>query len=106
MSSRGNFYLTWTPGQTYWLPHNRPSQRRLQNMGFTPGGEIWITTRGGDVLLSESSALDTDRFGEVDINSRGFGILDVRCASAAGRGEAGGLAGACAAGGAAWRTTA
>lgn len=77
VSSRGNFYMTWTPGQTYWQPHNRPSQRRLQNMGFTPEGKIWITTRGGDVLLSEGSELDIDKFGTVDINSRGFGILDV-----------------------------
>ncbi|KAG2502060.1 hypothetical protein HYH03_000554 [Edaphochlamys debaryana] len=77
VSSRGNFYMTWSPGQTYWSPHNRPSTRRLQNMGFTPEGAVWATTRGGDVLVAQDSNLASDNFKDVAINSRGFGILDV-----------------------------
>ncbi|PNW82097.1 hypothetical protein CHLRE_06g273700v5 [Chlamydomonas reinhardtii] len=77
VSSRGNFYMTWSPGQTYWMPHNRPAPRRLQNMGFTPAGEVWVTTRGGDVLVSEDAGLASEKFKDVTINSRGFGILDV-----------------------------
>ena len=34
-------------GQTYWKPHNRPSTRRLQNMGYTPDSKIWLTTKVG-----------------------------------------------------------
>lgn len=28
IATRGNLFLTWTPGQDYWVPHNRGSSRR------------------------------------------------------------------------------
>lgn len=28
VSSRGNFFLTWQPGQTFWQPHNRCAAAR------------------------------------------------------------------------------
>ena len=34
-------------GQSYWQPHNRPSTRRLQNMGYTPDNKLWLTTKVG-----------------------------------------------------------
>jgi len=37
VSSRGNFFLTWSPGQDFWIPHNRGTPRRIQNMGFVEG---------------------------------------------------------------------
>lgn len=76
VSSRGNFYMTWEPGQAYWQPHNRPAARRVQNMGWTPDNKVWLTTRGGDVLVAAESGI-TEKFVDVNLNSRGFGILDV-----------------------------
>lgn len=76
VSSRGNFFMTWSPGQTYWRPHNRPSTRRLQNMGFTPDAKIWLTTKGGDVYYVDGSG--EGAFGQAKIASRGFGILDIK----------------------------
>ncbi|KAF5843813.1 photosynthesis system II assembly factor YCF48-domain-containing protein [Dunaliella salina] len=40
VSSRGNFYMTWQAGQTYWQPHNRPVGRRIQNMGWTEDDKV------------------------------------------------------------------
>lgn len=91
VSSRGNFYMSWAPGQTFWQPHNRrrarpasltrcgaehprrpfaelyadcspnlprfpslarSSARRIQSMGYTPEGGLWLLTRGGSVYFS------------------------------------------------------
>merc|ERR1712032_1239465 len=52
VSSRGNFYLTYTPGDEFWVPHNRESSRRIVSMGFvkdriTDG--LWMTAAGGEI---------------------------------------------------------
>ncbi|KAI8470433.1 MAG: photosynthesis system II assembly factor YCF48-domain-containing protein [Monoraphidium minutum] len=81
VSSRGNFYMTWAPGQSYWQPHNRPAARRVQNMGFTKDGEqLWMSTRGGDVYFSKDA--EGVGFETTKLSSRGFGVLDVGFASA------------------------
>ncbi|KAK9115560.1 hypothetical protein Sjap_014507 [Stephania japonica] len=76
VSSRGNFYLTWEPGQPYWQPHNRAVARRIQNMGWRADGGLWLLVRGGGLYLSRGIGL-TEEFEEVPVQSRGFGILDV-----------------------------
>lgn len=54
VSSRGNFYSTWKPGQNAWEPHNRNTSRRIQNMGFGQQGQLWMLSRGGQIQFSES----------------------------------------------------
>ncbi|MFH7242933.1 MAG: photosynthesis system II assembly factor Ycf48 [Spirulina sp.] len=58
VSSRGNFYSTWAPGQDEWIPHNRQNSRRLQNMGFDKVGKLWVIARGGQLRFSNSRASD------------------------------------------------
>jgi photosystem II stability/assembly factor-like uncharacterized protein len=58
VSSRGNFYSIWQPGQEAWQPYNRNSSRRLQNMGFTGDGRLWMLARGGLIQLSHPGSPD------------------------------------------------
>lgn len=85
ISSRGNLFLTWSPGQDYWVPHNRGSSRRIQNMGFI-GGDVknglWMTLNGGALLKTapnpDLNQVDIESlFKPVKINSGGYGIIDV-----------------------------
>jgi len=84
VSSRGNFYLTFRPGDDFWIPHNRDSSRRIVSMGFikdrlTEG--LWMTTAGGDISKTPPGALDTQLidipFDKMQVRSGGLGILDV-----------------------------
>jgi photosystem II stability/assembly factor-like uncharacterized protein len=83
VSSRGNFFLTWEPGQDFWIPHNRGTPRRIQNMGFVEGDinkGLWMTLNGGKLFVSPSAAdftVDSFDFNEANIKTGGYGITDV-----------------------------
>lgn len=84
VSSRGNFFLTWEPGQDFWIPHNRGTPRRIQNMGFVRGNiknGLWMTLNGGKLLVSDEKGMDLQSeefpFKEANIKTGGYGITDV-----------------------------
>jgi photosystem II stability/assembly factor-like uncharacterized protein len=85
IGSRGNLFLTWQPGQDYWVPHNRGSSRRIQNMGFVQNDAtkgIWMTLNGGALQITPPNAdlnqVDIETlFKPSKINSGGYGIIDV-----------------------------
>jgi photosystem II stability/assembly factor-like uncharacterized protein len=74
VSSRGNFFSVWAPGQEAWQPYNRNSSRRLQSMGFAPDGRLWLLARGGQMQLTNSP--DPEDWGKTKapqkLNSWGF----------------------------------
>ncbi|MEG5042491.1 MULTISPECIES: photosynthesis system II assembly factor Ycf48 [unclassified Microcoleus] len=77
VSSKGNFYSVWKPGQQAWEPHNRNSSRRLQNMGFTKDGRLWMLARGGQIQFSDPS--NPDGWGKPFFPDRkaSWGLLDM-----------------------------
>jgi len=83
VSSRGNFFLTWEPGNDFWIPHNRGTPRRIQNMGFVQGDinkGVWMTLNGGKLFVCDDSpslSADTFNFREANIKTGGYGITDV-----------------------------
>lgn len=84
ISSRGNFFLTWQPGQDFWVPRARDTSRRIQSMGFIQNDSsngIWMSTRGGGLSFTKNQPqLDSIKpfeFFTTDIKTGGYGILDV-----------------------------
>jgi len=85
VSSRGNFFLTWQPGEDFWIPHNRGTSRRIQNMGFVRGdikNGLWMTLNGGKLLVSAALSeenLNSEEFvfDEAQIKTGGYGITDI-----------------------------
>lgn len=77
VSARGNFYSTWAPGQEAWEQHNRTSSRRLQNMGYSPNGQLWLLARGGTVQFSTPDSLEEWQDSVAPEFSTSWGLLDL-----------------------------
>lgn len=77
VSAKGSFYSTWEPGQTAWVPHNRNSSRRVENMGFTDNGQLWLLARGGQVQFSEPNNTEEWQEPLYPEFSTSWGLLDL-----------------------------
>jgi photosystem II stability/assembly factor-like uncharacterized protein len=77
VSSRGNFYSTWEPGQNAWTQHNRNNSRRVQNMGFTRDGRLWMLARGGQLQFSDPENPEAWLDSEYPEFSTSWGLLDL-----------------------------
>ena len=77
VSSLGNFFSTWDPGQGTWQPHQRISSQRLQSMGFQPDGSLWMLARGAQIRFNPAGS-NVEEWGKAVIPiTNGFGYLDM-----------------------------
>lgn len=77
VSSTGNFFSTWAPGEESWHPYNRNSSRKLQNMGFAQDGRLWMLARGGQVQFTASSDPEDWQEAQNPEFSTSWGLLDL-----------------------------
>ena len=77
VSAKGNFFSTWEPGQEAWQPHNRNSSRRVQNMGFTEDGRLWMLARGGKLQFSSLEDKESWEEPQYPDRSGSWGLLDL-----------------------------
>ena len=82
VSTRGNFFMTWVPGQGAWYPHNRYSARRIQGMGFRKDGGLWMSARGGELYFGSGKgtadlSVEDPEFDQARVPSRGFALIGV-----------------------------
>ncbi len=77
VSAKGSFYSTWEPGQSAWQPHNRNSSRRLENMGFTENGQLWLLARGGQVQFNDPANPEEWQEAQSPELATSWGLLDL-----------------------------
>jgi photosystem II stability/assembly factor-like uncharacterized protein len=77
VSSLGNFFATWQPGQADWSVHQRVSSQRLQAMGFQPDGNLWLVARGAQLRFNAEPE-NVEAWGPAIIPiTNGYGYLDL-----------------------------
>ncbi|MFN3927456.1 MAG: photosynthesis system II assembly factor Ycf48 [Pseudanabaenaceae cyanobacterium] len=77
VSAKGNFYSTWAPGESSWTQHNRNNSKRVNNMGYTPDGRVWMLNRGGQLQFTKSSNLEEWEKPQAPKVAEGYGLLDL-----------------------------
>ncbi|WP_373530539.1 photosynthesis system II assembly factor Ycf48 [Nostoc sp.] len=77
VSAKGSFYSTWEPGQDAWVPHNRNSSRRVENMGFAENGQLWLLARGGQIQFSDPTKPEEWQKAQYPELSTSWGLLDL-----------------------------
>jgi photosystem II stability/assembly factor-like uncharacterized protein len=77
VSAKGSFYSTWEPGQDAWVPHNRNSSRRVENMGFADNGQLWLLARGGQIQFSDETKPEEWQEAQYPELSTSWGLLDL-----------------------------
>ncbi|MFM7676305.1 MAG: photosynthesis system II assembly factor Ycf48 [Synechococcus sp.] len=77
VSSLGNFFATWDPGQETWQPHQRVSSQRVQAMGFQPEGGLWMLARGAQLRFNEEPGNPEVWSKPVIPITNGYGYLDL-----------------------------
>jgi photosystem II stability/assembly factor-like uncharacterized protein len=77
VSSLGNFFSTWDPGQATWQVHQRVSSQRLQSMGFKPSGNLWMVTRGAQIRFNPDASNPEDWSKPIIPITNGYGYLDM-----------------------------
>lgn len=77
VSAKGNFYSTWEPGQKAWVGHNRENSRRLENMGFTEDGRLWMLARGGQLRFSNPDSSEEWEEPITPEYATSWGLLDL-----------------------------
>ncbi len=77
VSSLGNFYATWEPGDSVWQVHQRVSSQRLQSIGYQPDGQLWMLARGAQIRLNDDPGnLDSWSKAIIPITN-GYGYMDM-----------------------------
>ena len=59
VSSLGNFFSTLQNDSDTWLAHQRASSKRVQSIGFTPKGNLWMLSRGAEIRFNNSDDLES-----------------------------------------------
>jgi photosystem II stability/assembly factor-like uncharacterized protein len=77
VSAKGNFYSTWEPGQTAWVPHNRNSSRKVENMGFVNNNQLWMLARGGQIQFNDPQKPEEWQEAQFPEVSTSWGLLDI-----------------------------